>query len=60
MGDSDKIIKRLMKEGWVKKNVTGSHWTYSHPNHQKIITVPHPKKDLKKGLKRKIEKQAGW
>lgn len=60
MGDSDDIIKRLTKDGWVEVRQTGSHKTFKHSDRADIITVPHPRKDMKKGLKRAIEKAAGW
>lgn len=59
MGDSDTIIKRLLKDGWERTSVTGSHWTFKHPDLPNIVTVPHPRKDLAKGLKRAIFKGAG-
>lgn len=60
MGDSDKIIRRLLQEGWTEVSQTGSHRTFKHAEQIKLITVPHPRKDLGKGLRRKIEKDAGW
>ena len=60
MGDSDEIIRRLLKEGWIEVSQTGSHRTFKHPEVIKLVTVPHPRKDLSKGLKRAIQKGAGW
>lgn len=60
MGDSDRIIRRLLNEGWIETSQTGSHRTFKHPAEIKLITVPHPRKDLGTGLRRKIEKAAGW
>lgn len=60
MGDSDEIIRRLLREGWIEVSQKGSHQTFKHPQEVKLITVPHPRKDLPKGLKRAIEKAAGW
>lgn len=60
MGDSDAIIKRLLAEGWLRVSVTGSHWTFKREGVAALITVPHPRKDLAKGLKRSIYKAAGW
>ncbi|GAA0579358.1 type II toxin-antitoxin system HicA family toxin [Halomonas salifodinae] len=37
----------------------GSHHHFRHPTKPGTITVPHPKKDLKKGLVQAIRKQAG-
>jgi predicted RNA binding protein YcfA (HicA-like mRNA interferase family) len=60
MGDSDEIIRRLLKEGWEEVSQAGSHKTFKHPDRANLITVPHPRKDLGKGLKRAIYKGAGW
>lgn len=60
MGDSDKIIRRLQKEGWVEVSRNSSHVTFKHSDVVKLITVPHPRKDLSKGLKRAIDREAGW
>ena len=57
--NSKELIKILEKEGWVLRNVKGSHHIYSHPNRGGHITVPHPKKDLGVGLVKNILKQAG-
>ncbi len=60
MNDSDAIIKRLIKEGWERMRIKGSHHPFKKPGTMKVITVPHPRKDLPKGLRLKIEQQAGW
>lgn len=56
---SKELIKQLEKDGWVLRNVKGGHHVYSHPNKPGHISVPHPKKDLGKGLVAKLKKQAG-
>ncbi|NYT61917.1 type II toxin-antitoxin system HicA family toxin [Alcaligenaceae bacterium] len=56
---SKDLIALLEKNGWVFRNVKGSHHIYTHfklPGH---ICVPHPKKDLGIGLITKLLKQAG-
>lgn len=60
MGDSDEIIRRLQREGWVEVSQTGSHRTFKHSDMIKLITVPHPRKEIGKGLKRAIQREAGW
>jgi predicted RNA binding protein YcfA (HicA-like mRNA interferase family) len=60
MGESQRIIKRLTKDGWVEVSQSGSHVTFKKDGVPHLITVPHPKKDLAKGLKLAIEKAAGW
>jgi len=58
--DSKKIIARLEKEGWEEVSQKGSHVTFKKDGIDHLITVPHPRKDLPKGLLRAIEKAAGW
>ncbi len=54
------IIRRLEKEGWTLVRVTGSHHVFKNPTSGNTLVVPHPKKDLGKGLVRAIYKGAGW
>lgn len=56
---STDLIRELEKAGWVLRRVAGSHHIFRHPSRPAHITVPHPKKDLGKGLVHKIRKQAG-
>lgn len=58
--NSRKIVKMLEKDGWELRNVTGDHHHYKHAKSPFIITVTHPRKDLPKGMVRKIYKLAGW
>jgi predicted RNA binding protein YcfA (HicA-like mRNA interferase family) len=53
------LIRELVKAGWVLDRVRGSHHVFIHPSRPGIVVVPHPKKDLGKGLVAKIRKQAG-
>jgi predicted RNA binding protein YcfA (HicA-like mRNA interferase family) len=53
------LIKKLQQAGWALRTVRGSHHVFQHPNRPGHLTVPHPKKDLGKGLVHKIMKQAG-
>ena len=57
--DSRSLIKKLEADGWKLVRVTGSHHHYRHPSKPGTVTVPHPKKDLKKGTANSILKQAG-
>ncbi|MDP4527770.1 type II toxin-antitoxin system HicA family toxin [Alkalimonas delamerensis] len=52
-------MKELKAAGWVLVRVKGSHHQFRHPDHVMPLTLPHPKKDLGKGLVQKIRKQAG-
>jgi predicted RNA binding protein YcfA (HicA-like mRNA interferase family) len=58
--NSRDIKRRLEQEGWVVDRVTGSHHVFKHPRQLETIVLPHPKKDLGRGLVRNIYKQAGW
>ncbi len=53
------LIRELVKAGWILDRVRGSHHVFRHPSRPGIVVVPHPKKDLGKGLVAKIRKQAG-
>jgi predicted RNA binding protein YcfA (HicA-like mRNA interferase family) len=48
------LIRELEQSGTV-----GSHHIFVHASRPGHITVPHPKKNLGKGLVDKIRKQAG-
>lgn len=56
---SSELIKELEADGWTLDRIKGSHHHFRHPTKPGTITVPHPKKDLKKGLAQGIRKQAG-
>ncbi|HQY95111.1 MAG: type II toxin-antitoxin system HicA family toxin [Caldilinea sp.] len=55
---SNELIRELKVAGWVLDRVHGSHHIFKHPELPGIIVVPHPKKDLGKGLVKAIRKQA--
>ncbi|AGO16331.1 type II toxin-antitoxin system HicA family toxin [Glaesserella parasuis] len=57
--DSKTIIKMIEADGWYLVATSGSHHQFKHPTKQGRVTVPHPKKDLKKGTELSILKQAG-
>jgi predicted RNA binding protein YcfA (HicA-like mRNA interferase family) len=56
---SRELIKLLQADGWQLQRTRGSHHQFVHPTKAGTVTVPHPKKDLGKGLVRAIRKQAG-
>ena len=56
--NSQKIITRLKREGYVLVSVKGSHHKLRRGTH--TIIVPHPKKDLPVGTALAVAKQAGW
>jgi predicted RNA binding protein YcfA (HicA-like mRNA interferase family) len=53
------LIRELKKVGWRLDRIRGSHHVFTHPDKGGHVTVPHPKKDLGKGLIAAIRKQAG-
>jgi predicted RNA binding protein YcfA (HicA-like mRNA interferase family) len=53
------LIKELEADGWVLDRIRGSHHVFKHPAKPGIVVVPHPKKDLGKGLIAAIRKAAG-
>ena len=53
------LISLLKADGWVLRSVKGSHHVFTHPERPDHLTVPHPKKDLGKGLVSKLLKQSG-
>ena len=57
--NSRALIKILEADGWNLVAVKGSHHQFKHPTKPGRVTVPHPKKDLKKGTENSILKQAG-
>ncbi len=56
---SREVIRRLRDDGWYEVRVTGSHHHFKHAEKNGIVTVPHPKNQLGKGLLNSILKQAG-
>jgi predicted RNA binding protein YcfA (HicA-like mRNA interferase family) len=58
--NSRDIVRRLEREGWTLLRVTGSHHVFKKSTSGDIVVVPHPKKDLGKGLVRAIYKGTGW
>ncbi|MCV6587608.1 MAG: type II toxin-antitoxin system HicA family toxin [Marinobacterium sp.] len=58
--NSRDLIKLLEKNGWVLLRVKGSHHHYTHPdNPGRVVTVPHPRRNLATGLVKTILKQSG-
>ena len=53
------LIRELEQAGWTLRRTVGSQHIFVHVTRPGHITVPHPKKDLGKGLVHKIRKQAG-
>ena len=53
------LIREVMAVGWTLDRVRGSHHVFKLPVMPGHVVVPHPKKDLGKGLVAAIRKQAG-
>jgi predicted RNA binding protein YcfA (HicA-like mRNA interferase family) len=53
------LIRDMKAVGWELNRVRGSHHIFEHPSRGGHVAVPHPKKDLGKGLVAAIRKQAG-
>ena len=56
--NSSNIIALLKENGWVHVRTAGSHHHFKHVDFPKIVTVPHPKKDLPTGTVNQILKTA--
>ncbi|WP_375690069.1 MULTISPECIES: type II toxin-antitoxin system HicA family toxin [unclassified Bartonella] len=56
--DSRKIIAKLKRDGFELIKVKGSHHKFKKDD--KVVIVPHPKKNLPIGTARSIAQQAGW
>jgi predicted RNA binding protein YcfA (HicA-like mRNA interferase family) len=57
--DSRKPIGLLEADGWRHTRTRGSHRPFTHPSKPGTVTVPHPRKDLGKGLVAAILRHAG-
>jgi len=55
---SREIIRQLENDGWYEVRVTGSHHHFKHMEKVGVVTVPHPKKQIGRGLLNSILKQA--
>lgn len=58
IASSRDLIKALKKDGFELVAVKGSHHKFRKGS--RVLTVPHPKKDLPLGTVRAIYKAAGW
>lgn len=58
MHSSRDVIRLLENDGWREVRITGSHHHFKHGSKPGIVTVPHPKKEIGKGLFNSILKQA--
>ncbi|WP_114193145.1 type II toxin-antitoxin system HicA family toxin [Edaphovirga cremea] len=60
---SMELIRRLEGIGWIvrggKKKNSGSHITLKKTDVSRIITFPHPRKDISKGILRQVQEISG-
>lgn len=57
MGSSKNLIADLKKAGWSLDRISGSHHIFIREGFAPVV-VPHPRKDLKKGLEMAVRKAA--
>lgn len=53
------LIREIRGIGWTLHRVRGSHHIFVHADRSGHVSIPHPKKDLGKGLVAAIRKQVG-
>ena len=56
---STEVIKFLEQAGWKPVRTQSTHKTFKHPGNPLLVTIPHPRKDLKTGTLRQIERITG-
>lgn len=56
---SKDLMRLLKKDGWYLDRVVGSHHHFKHPFKKGLVTVVHPKKDMKIKTIQSALKQAG-
>ena len=52
------LEKLIQKDGWVLKNIKGSHYQYIHPEKPGKVTIPFHSGDIAKIIVKSILKQA--
>lgn len=53
------VITVLIGHGWKCVRTKGSYHQFRHPEQKGLVTVPHPKKDIKPGTLAQIWRKAG-
>ncbi|WP_298744894.1 type II toxin-antitoxin system HicA family toxin [uncultured Brevundimonas sp.] len=56
---SGDVIQALEADGWMRVAQKGSHVQFKHPAKPGRVTVPHPRRDLRIGTLKSIERQSG-
>ncbi|WP_413739580.1 type II toxin-antitoxin system HicA family toxin [Sodalis sp. RH14] len=58
--ESAKLIKLLINDGWIaRKQKASSHITLEKEGVREIIPLPHPRKEISKGVLRQVKKISG-
>ncbi|SAL17244.1 YcfA-like protein [Caballeronia cordobensis] len=57
--ESSRLIRMLMDDGWQLDRIVGSHHHFKRRGSTRLVTVPHPRKDLSIGTVRSVLKTAG-
>lgn len=57
--NSKALVALIESDGWFLVRITGSHHHFKHATKKGLVTIPHPKKDLKAGTANSVLKQAG-
>ena len=52
------VLKRLVKEGWVRDRIRGSHYIFRKDGES--VSVPTSEREIAIGTYRSIAKQLGW
>ncbi|MYC07143.1 MAG: type II toxin-antitoxin system HicA family toxin [Chloroflexi bacterium] len=58
--ESREVIRRLRRDGWSLRNMSGSHHHFTHPQKPGVVSVQHPRRDIPIGTLRSIFRQADW
>jgi predicted RNA binding protein YcfA (HicA-like mRNA interferase family) len=56
---SKEVIKKLEAAGWSVDRQKGSHLTMKKDGEVLLLTIPHPRKTVSKGLLRRLERDSG-
>ena len=57
--DSSKVISILKQNGWYLASIRGDHHNFKKDGARYIATVPHPTKDLSKGVLASLRQVTG-
>jgi predicted RNA binding protein YcfA (HicA-like mRNA interferase family) len=56
---SDDVIRVLLREGWTLKRVRGSHRQFENRERTRMVTVPHPSREVARGTLAAIRRSTG-